>query len=155
MLPRTIVSVLDSSDVVKDVAIAWALSLARWYESDLHVVHVRRSGRGTAAVESARRNELVERITRIAEASGTSGVNVIPAVLSGRPVRAIATYSRRVVAATGWLGRLPLRLVRPWLRRRSCFPSVCRRQLDRVSPFGTLSARSTSRKPRFVRSLKR
>ena len=43
MLPRTIVSVLDSSDVVKDVAVAWALSLARWYESDLHVVHVRRS----------------------------------------------------------------------------------------------------------------
>ena len=40
VLPRTIVSVLDSSDVVKDVAIAWALSLARWYESDLHVVHV-------------------------------------------------------------------------------------------------------------------
>lgn len=100
MLPRTIVSVLDSSDVVKDVAIAWALSLARWYESDLHVVHVRRSRCGVVAVENetARRNELVERINRIAEASGTAGVNVIPAVLAGRPVRAIAAYSRRVAA---------------------------------------------------------
>jgi hypothetical protein len=42
VLPRTIASVLDSSDVVKDVAITWASSLARWYEADLHV-HVRRS----------------------------------------------------------------------------------------------------------------
>ena len=98
MLPRTIVSVLDSSDVVKDVAIAWASSLARWHESDLHVVHVHRSGRVTAATGSAGREELVGRIKSIAEASGAAGVNIVPAVLSGRPVRAIAEYSRRVAA---------------------------------------------------------
>jgi nucleotide-binding universal stress UspA family protein len=98
VLPRTIVSVLDSSDVVKDVAIAWASSLARWHESDLHVVHVHRSGRVTAATGSAGREELVGRIKSIAEASGAAGVNIVPAVLSGRPVRAIAEYSRRVAA---------------------------------------------------------
>jgi nucleotide-binding universal stress UspA family protein len=98
VLPRTIVSVLGSSDVVKDAAIAWAESLARWYESDLHVVHVQRSRRWAAADERARRDELVGRINRIADASGTGGVNVIPVVLSGRPVRAIAGYSRRVAA---------------------------------------------------------
>ena len=98
MPPRTIVSVLDSSTVTKDSALTWALSLARWYEADLHVVHVCRSGGVTAATGGARREELVGRIKSIVEASGAAGVNVVPAVLSGRPVRAIAEYSRRVAA---------------------------------------------------------
>ena len=43
------------------------------------------------------RDELVRRITRVAEGSGTAAVNVIPAV-SGSPVRAIADYTDRVSA---------------------------------------------------------
>ena len=97
MPPRTIVSVLDSSIATKDSALTWALSLARWYEADLHVVHVCRSGGVTAATGGARREE-VGRIKGIVEASGAAGVNVVPAVLSGRPVGAIAEYSRRVAA---------------------------------------------------------
>jgi nucleotide-binding universal stress UspA family protein len=98
VLPRTIVSVLDSSNVVRDPAIAWALSLARWYEADLHVVHVHRFARSTAALERERRAELVGRIHRIVEASGAGGVNVVAVALSGSPVRAIADYSRRRAA---------------------------------------------------------
>ena len=50
------------------------------------------------AVGTAIRDDLVERIARVAEASGTGGVNIIPAVLSGSPVRAIADYTGRVAA---------------------------------------------------------
>jgi nucleotide-binding universal stress UspA family protein len=98
MLPRTIVSVIDSLDATTHVALAWALSVARWYESDLHVVHVSRSRRRSGAVEGARRDELAARLNRIVETSEPAGVDVTPVVLSGKPVRAIADYSRRVAA---------------------------------------------------------
>ena len=48
MLPRIIVSVLDSSDARTDVAAAWASSLARWYDADLHHVDVDKSVREIA-----------------------------------------------------------------------------------------------------------
>jgi nucleotide-binding universal stress UspA family protein len=46
---KTIVSVLDSSTGAKDAALTQAVSLARWYDADLHVVHG-----GTSVREIAR-----------------------------------------------------------------------------------------------------
>lgn len=98
MKPKTIVSVPESSSAAKDVALMRALSLAQWYESDLHVIHVRPSSRVTDSGGNAIRDDLVERITLVAEASGASGVNIIPAVVSGSSVRAIADYTTCVAA---------------------------------------------------------
>ena len=95
---KTIVSVLDSLSAATNAALSRALSLAQWYESDLHVVHVPPSSRVSDGVGNAIHDDIAERITAVAEASGTDGVNVIPAVLSGSPVRAIADYTNRVSA---------------------------------------------------------
>jgi nucleotide-binding universal stress UspA family protein len=92
---KTIVSVLDSLSPSPNPALSRALSLARWYESDLHVVHVRPSSRASEDVGDAIH---AERITRVTEGSGADGVNIIPAVLSGSPVRAIADYTDGVSA---------------------------------------------------------
>jgi nucleotide-binding universal stress UspA family protein len=96
--PKTIVSVLDSLSLAKDAALTRALSLAQWYESTVHVVHVGPSSRSGDSRTDAIRDELVRRITRVAEGSGTGAVNVIPTVLSASPVRAIAEYTDRVSA---------------------------------------------------------
>ena len=97
MLPRTIVFVLDSLDAEKDETLTWALSLARWCDADLHVVHARRSGRVTGAPGQMRRQEL-GRIDSIVDRSRRADGNATAAVLPGRPVRAIAGYSVRVGA---------------------------------------------------------
>jgi universal stress protein E len=94
---KTIVSVLDSLSTATDAALSRALSLAQWYESDLHVVHVPSSRVGDS-VGDAIHDDITERISRVAEASGAGGVNVIPSVLSDSPVRAIADYADRVSA---------------------------------------------------------
>ena len=98
MKPKTIVSVLDSLSAEKDVALRRALSLAHWYASDLHVVHVGSSNKVGESGGDAIRDDLVKRITRVVEGAGAAGVDVIPAVLSGSPVRAIADYTDRVSA---------------------------------------------------------
>jgi nucleotide-binding universal stress UspA family protein len=74
------------------------LSLAHWYESDLHVVHVGSSNKVGESRGDAVRDDLGKRITRVVEGAGAAGVDVIPAVLSGNPVRAIAAYTDRVSA---------------------------------------------------------
>ena len=83
---KTIVSVLDSLSAATNAALSRALSLAQWYESDLHVVHVPPSSRVSDGVGNAIHDDIAERVT------------VIPAVLSGSPVRAIADYADRVSA---------------------------------------------------------
>ena len=98
MKPKTIVSVLDSLSVAKDAGLTTALSLAHGHESTVHVIHVGPSSQSGESGSGAIRDELVRRITRVAEGSGTAAVNVIPAVLSGSPVRAIADYTDRVSA---------------------------------------------------------
>jgi hypothetical protein len=92
---KTIVPVLDSLSTATDAALSRALSLAQWYESDLHVVHVPPSSRVIDGIGNAIHDDIAERITAVAEASGIDGVNVIPAVLSGSPVRAIVDYADR------------------------------------------------------------
>jgi nucleotide-binding universal stress UspA family protein len=96
--PRTIVSVLESRVAENDVALTRALSLARWYQSDLHVLDVRPRSRVDGSGVDAIRNELAERITLAARASGADGVDITSSVLSGSPVAAIADYTGRVGA---------------------------------------------------------
>ena len=98
MKPKTIVSVLESSSATHDVALKRALSLAQWYESDLHGLCARPSSRVTDSGGEAIRDDLVERITLAAHVSGTTGVSITPSVVSGSPVRAIADYASRVEA---------------------------------------------------------
>jgi len=96
--PKTIVAVLESSSAANDVALTRASSLARWYESELHVVHVGAWDRAGRSGGDTVRDALVERITLAAVGSGTGDVNVVPALLSGSPVDAIADYADRVAA---------------------------------------------------------
>jgi nucleotide-binding universal stress UspA family protein len=94
MTLKTIVSVVESPAAANDVALAKALSLARWYESGLHVVHVSPSSAGDEGIH----NTLVEHITAAVDESGARGVSITPAVLSGSPATAIADYAERVDA---------------------------------------------------------
>jgi nucleotide-binding universal stress UspA family protein len=112
--PKTIVSILDSLSVPTDAALSRALSLARWYESDLHVMYVGPSNRVGESEGDAARDEVVKRITRVAEGSGAAGVDVIPVVLSGNPVRAIAEYTDRVSADLVAVGTKPHRAIGYW-----------------------------------------
>jgi nucleotide-binding universal stress UspA family protein len=113
--PRTIVTVLESVSAAEDVAFRRALALAHWYDSDLHVLHVGSTSRVKRAVEVVR-DDLVERTARAAEASGFAGVNIVPAILPGRPVRAIADYTRRVAADLVVVGSHARRSVSHWLK---------------------------------------
>jgi nucleotide-binding universal stress UspA family protein len=96
--PKIIASVLDSLSSATDGALRRALSLAHWYESTLHVIRVAPSSRVEEIGRDAIRDELAGRANRVAEESGIDRVNLIPAVLSGSPVRAIADYIDRVSA---------------------------------------------------------
>ena len=104
MKPGIIVAVLDSLSAVRDAAMTKALSLARWYGSDLHVVHVRPSHRNGEGSVAALRAAITDRTERVAAASGVA-VTIVPAVLAGTPVRAIADYADRVSADLVVVGR--------------------------------------------------
>ena len=114
MKPKTIVSILDSLSVLKDAALSRALSLARSYQSDLHVVHLALSNRVGESGGDAVRDEVVKRITRVAEGSAAAGVDVIPVVLSGNPVRGIAEYTDRASADLVVVGKKPHRAIGYW-----------------------------------------
>jgi nucleotide-binding universal stress UspA family protein len=93
--PTKIVCPIDFSSA--DIpALAQALSLARWYESELHVVHVRRSRKATGADELHGTHH--ELIARFVEQLDPDGVKVVTTVLTGDPLLAIAVYTRRVAA---------------------------------------------------------
>lgn len=94
MQPKIIVAVLDSLSATKDVAVTHAWSLAQWYESDLHVAYVGPSGRVSEGRGGAIRDDIADYLTR----SGAVGANIVPAALSGSPVRAIASYVERISA---------------------------------------------------------
>ena len=102
MKPRIIVSVLDSLSGPTDVALTRALSLAHQYDSELHAVHLDVPDRVGRRDGEAINAGLVERIRRIAERSAVAGVTVVPAMLSGSPVRAIADYTDQRLSAVDW-----------------------------------------------------
>jgi nucleotide-binding universal stress UspA family protein len=112
--PKTIVSVLDSLSAPKDVALTKAVSLARWYESALHVIYVAPSARVGESGGDAGRDDLAMRIMRLADGSGIAGLEVSPAVLSGNPVRAIAEYTARVSADLVVVGKKAQRASGYW-----------------------------------------
>jgi nucleotide-binding universal stress UspA family protein len=107
--PKAIVAVLDSLSPEKESVLMRALSLADWYGSVLHVVHVQSSRGVREGIGGEIHMDLAERIARVAERSGTAGGNVIPNVLSGSPVRAIADYTDRVSADLVVVGQAPRR----------------------------------------------
>jgi nucleotide-binding universal stress UspA family protein len=100
MRPGTIVCVLESFSA-DDVVLTKALSLADWYGSDLHVVHVGPSSEATESGEG----DLVERIAAGAGSLPAPDVHIRSAVLSGGGVGAIAGYANRVGAGLIVLGK--------------------------------------------------
>lgn len=108
MNPRIIVSVVESSAAEHDAALTWALSLARWYGSDLHVVDVQAGRRLEHNGDDAVRGALDTRIAGARRGAGLDGVNAVavtPVVLSGPPVRAVGDYVSRVAADLVVVGR--------------------------------------------------
>jgi nucleotide-binding universal stress UspA family protein len=93
--PKTIVCPIEFSPG-DESTLAQALSLARWHEAELHVVHVRRSRRSGSADEV--HGTHYELIDRFVESFDPEGINIVTAVLTGDPVLAIAVYARRVGA---------------------------------------------------------
>jgi nucleotide-binding universal stress UspA family protein len=90
--PKTIVSVLDSAFVAHDPALSRALALARWYDADLHVVHLGRSGDiANSTIGSAV-------AARAALGAHATPVRVVTAALSSSSLRAVADYANRVAA---------------------------------------------------------
>lgn len=87
MDPRTIVTVLDPA-AGSDAALVKGVSLARWYGAVLHAV----------STERLTGDDLLQRIGCATGAPAPADLRVVPAVLSGRPVRAIADYATRVAA---------------------------------------------------------
>lgn len=92
---KRIVCPVDLSPPDKS-SLAQGLSLARWHDAELHVVHVRPSGQNDVAGDV--RGGERERISRFVEALKPDGANVVLAPLEGEPVAAIAEYARRMLA---------------------------------------------------------
>jgi nucleotide-binding universal stress UspA family protein len=93
--PKKIVCPIKFSTADRS-ALAQALSLARWHDSELHVAHVRPS-RKPARPDTlhATQHELIDRFV---EELNPEGVKITTAVLTGDPVKSIAAYSRRIGA---------------------------------------------------------
>jgi nucleotide-binding universal stress UspA family protein len=92
MNPRVIVCPIELSSA-PGPAFAYALSLARWHEAELRIVHVRPHSRRTGQLDTVDRDwaPLMDTLA----APSAQGATVMPVVLTGNPVRAIADYVRR------------------------------------------------------------
>lgn len=109
MRPRTIVCVLETAPATLDAALMRAVSMARWYEAELHVVEVRPShGYDDRACDTGQ-DALTARITRGMQAAGAGRVAVTPVGLRGNPVHASADYAGRVGADLVIAGTEPRR----------------------------------------------
>ena len=92
MTPKVILHPIDSLAAV-DKALTQALSLARAYGAELHVVHVQRGA--PRAVADARTMDCLAAIVRDAvEPLGADAPAVVAAVLHGKPVKVVSAYAR-------------------------------------------------------------
>jgi nucleotide-binding universal stress UspA family protein len=89
-----IVSPVDFS-VAGEAALGRALALARWHDSDLHVLYVQpgRAGQGASGATSAD-DPYLGRLAKFISSSNSEGVAVTPVVITGDPVSAVADYAR-------------------------------------------------------------
>ena len=89
-----IVSPVDFS-AAGEAALGRALALARWHDSDLHVLYVRpgRARQGASGATSAD-DPYLGRLAKFISSSNPEGVAVTPVVLTGDPVSAVADYAR-------------------------------------------------------------
>jgi nucleotide-binding universal stress UspA family protein len=90
--PALIVCPIDFS-MADQPALARAISLARWHDAALHVLHVL-TNRGPFAA-GTRQHALVEqRLRRFVDVLKPAGVEVTAAALAGDPIDAVAGYAR-------------------------------------------------------------
>jgi nucleotide-binding universal stress UspA family protein len=93
--PTLIVCSIEFSSAGK-AALAHALDLARWYDAELHAVHVRAGRRGSAA--SGANHPSYRRLVAFIDGLNPEGVAVTPKILAGDPVSAVAEYARHTRA---------------------------------------------------------
>ena len=92
---RTIVSLIDFSPT-DTLAVAQALSLARWHDADVHLVHVFPSRGGSRPDHASDAHR--ERMERFVAELKPEGVRVVPVALTGDAAKAITRYSEDVDA---------------------------------------------------------
>ena len=89
MSPAIIVCPIEFSSADK-AAVAQALSLARWHQAELLVVHVHSGSHRAASLHA--------RLASFVDGLNTGGVEVTRAILSGDSVGAVVDYVRRTAA---------------------------------------------------------
>lgn len=77
------------------VALASALSLARWHDAELHVLHVRPGRRERLRAFGASEEVVFERLMGVLGTVDSDGARVSPTVLTGDPVVAVADHAKR------------------------------------------------------------
>jgi nucleotide-binding universal stress UspA family protein len=77
-----------------EIALGEALSLARWYDAELHIVHVRPGGRPSPESDAHDGGPLHERLRTFVENLNPIGVTVTSTVLTGDLVTAVVEYAQ-------------------------------------------------------------
>jgi len=133
MNPTVILCAIESSASGVS-ALVQAVELARWYDADLHVAHVR-GGRAHRQVsgEPLKAGGVDPRLASFIAAADTEGLRLSTAVLAGDPVTAVTDYAKRSVADLVVVGTPGGRYGSHW---RS---GVSAKDLARVLPCPTLA----------------
>ena len=109
MKPKAIVSVLDSSTGAEDAALTKAVSLARWYDADLHVVHAGPSVREIARHVAPIAPDLVVVAKDVGRTSGHWSPGSFPAALSKAvksPTMVVPSHPAQAAEEGGPFGRI-------------------------------------------------
>ena len=124
-----------------EAALVRALALARWHDSDLHVLYVRpgRARRGALGATSAD-DPYLGRLVEFISSSNPERVAVTPVVLTGDPVNAVADYARANAADLIVVGQNGRRASRFW--RSGVLATDLARAVE--SPLLTVSQKSDS-----------
>jgi nucleotide-binding universal stress UspA family protein len=115
-------------------ALAQAVELARWYDADLHLAHVR-GGRARRHVSGEPLNGggVDLRLSSLIEAVDTEGLRLSTVVLAGDPLTAVTEHAKLIGADLVVVARHGRRHGAFWRSR------VCARDLARVLPCPTLA----------------
>ena len=109
-----IVSPVDFS-AAGEAALGRALALARWHDSDLHVLYVRPGrARPSASGATSTDDPYLGRLVKFISSSNLEGVAVTPVVLTGDPANAVADYARANAADLVVVGQNGRRGSRFW-----------------------------------------
>ena len=111
-----------------------AVELARWYDAELHVAHVRGGrARRQPATEPLAVGAVDERLSSFMEAVDTEGLRLSTVTLAGDPVTAVTEHARLIAADVVVVGKHGRRYGAHWR------PGVYAKNLARALPCPTLA----------------